>query len=115
MEVIYRAFDGKEFTGTDAYEKCQTYKKIISNYPLAYNGSGKETTSSADSIFVIINNAIELQSFYKICEIEGSSFAGVDSVGHWLWIAHEGKYIDIRIAFKSIKGYFQDNCQTCSK
>lgn len=115
MEVIYRAFNGKEFTGADAYEECQTYEKNISNYPLAYNGGGEKTTSSVESIFVIISNAKELQSFYRICEIEDSSFAGVDGVGHWLWVAHEGKYIDIRFAFKSIKGYFQDNCQTCSK
>lgn len=115
MEVIYRAFNGKEFTGADAYEECQTYEKNISNYPMAYNGNGEKTTSSADSIFVIISTAKELQSFYRICEIEGSSFAGVDGVGRWLWVEHEGKYIDIRIPFKSIRGYFQDNFPKCSK
>lgn len=106
MEVIYRAFDGREFTGADAREKCQIYENSL--YPLAYDGNGKKTTNPHRSLFVVINNMAELSAFRECSKEKNSPCTGIDGTGHWLWAGRERKYVEVSFPMGSIKGYFKD-------
>lgn len=108
MEIICRAFDGKEFIGLGACEECLAYESAIQNYPLAYDFNGEKTTNPDASLFVVIDNATELSTFLKHCEEKDSPCVGIDGTGCWLWDSYVSKYVKVDIVLRTIEGYLRD-------
>lgn len=84
MDVIYRAFDGKEFCGTNAYEECVLYEEKLRGGFVAFNELGI-SNNVATSLVILIRNEEGLKSYLALCEYEGISSGGIDAAGLWIW------------------------------
>lgn len=105
MEIIYRAFNGKEFTGIGACEECQAYERRMRDFPLAYDCFGNKTTQVSAATFVVIKDSTELTTFCKECENKNESCIGITDIGEWIWSYEFSQYISADHVIQAIKDY----------
>lgn len=73
MEVIYRAFDGKEFNTVTA---CAAYEEQMHKLKMWFK-DGK-TTSTEKAFVVKLDNVVDTRIFVNRCDNEGSEHMGIN-------------------------------------
>lgn len=96
MEVIYRAFDGKEF---DSVTECATYEGRT-NKPKMWFKDGK--TNLPDKAYVVkLDDENATRAFINKCENENSYYDGIEfdeytaDTGLFVWDMNRDEYSEI--------------------
>ena len=93
MEIIYKAFDGKEF---DSVTECAAYEEQMHKLKMWFK-DGK--TTSADKAYVVkLENENDTRIFIERCDYEGSDHEGIEfdeytaDTGLFVWDANRCEY-----------------------
>ena len=106
MEIIYRSFDGLDFSDE---ETCRTHEQ---NNPYLVMFDDEGITNDADMAYVVdIQDNCGAKFFVKMCEQEDTTSNGIsedDVAGVYIWNDFSGEYIRIsdRI-LQAIKQYIE--------
>lgn len=93
MEIIYRAFDGKEF---NSVTECAAYEEQTHKLKMWFK-DGK-TTSTEEAYVVKLNNADDTRIFIERCDNEGSDYEGIEfdeytiDTGLFVWDMNACRY-----------------------
>lgn len=106
MEIIYRSFDGLEFSDE---ETCRTHEK---DNPCFVMFDDEGVTNDAEMAYVVdIRDDYGAELFTKRCEQEGTTFDGIyadDDAGVYIWDEFSGEYIEITDrVLQAIKQYIK--------
>lgn len=93
MEIIYRSFDGLEFSDEEA---CRAHEK---NNPLFIMFDDEGVTNDVEMAYVVdIRDDYGAEFFVKRCEQESTVSDGIsedDIAGVYIWNDRSGEYIEI--------------------
>lgn len=106
MEIIYRSFDGLEFSDE---KTCRTYEQ---NNPYFVMFDDEGVTNDANMAYVVdIQYGCGTEFFVKKCEQEGTASDGIsedDIAGVYIWNGLSGEYIKITDrVLQAIKQYIK--------
>ena len=88
MEIIYRAFDGKEF---DSVTECAAYEEQMHKLKI-WSKDGK-TTSTEEAFVVKLENENDTRIFIERCDNEGSDHTGIDFDEYDVYGADTGLFV----------------------
>lgn len=96
MEIIYRAFDGKEF---DSVTECAAYEEQMHKLKMWFK-NGK--TTSVDEAYVVkLDNEINTRIFIERCDNEDTCHDGIEfdeytaDTGLFIWEENRCEYVEI--------------------
>ena len=96
MEIIYRAFDGKEFKNVT---ECAAYEEKMHKLKMWFK-DGK--TTSVDSAYVVkLDKEEDTRIFIERCDKEGSDHTGIEfdeytaDTGLFVWDTNTCQYFEI--------------------
>lgn len=96
MEIIYRAFDGKEF---NSVTECAAYEEQMHKLKMWFK-DGK-TTSTEEALVVKLDNENDTRIFIERCDNENSIHDGVEfdeytvDTGLFVWGTNESQYFEM--------------------
>lgn len=96
MEIIYRAWDGKEF---DSVTECAAYEEQMHKLKMWFK-DGK-TTSTEEAFVVKLENENDTRIFIERCDNEGSDHEGIESneygadIGLFVWDMNACQYFEM--------------------
>lgn len=102
MEVIYRAFDGTEFSDVDECEDYEWNKKHedgLANVTLYDQNdnilSGILSEDTYDNVwYIVVDNEEGLKVLHDVADhTEFSEYYFIDSVGKWIWDKEESGFV----------------------
>lgn len=110
MEIIYRAFDGKEF---NSVTECAAYEEQMHKLKMWFK-DGK--TTSVDGAYVVkLENENEVKIFVDKCDKVGSDCTGIGydeyeaDIGLFAWDSNRCEYFYIdESVLKSLIHYLKD-------
>lgn len=109
MEIIYRAFDGKEF---DNEADCCYHEYTVKEGVKMWNRDGKEVSDTPSGFVVYLRDVEANLAFYRMAEAckdrEIDGIVKGEDYGLFLWDEYEGRYrwIDeeeMMVLFEAIK------------
>lgn len=96
MEIIYRAFDGKEF---NTVTECAAYEEQMHKLKMWFiNG---KTTSTEEAFVVKLDNEEDTRIFIEKCDAVGSDHTGIEfdeytaDTGLFIWDSNRCEYFCI--------------------
>lgn len=105
MKIIYRSFDGKEFS---TEKKCLEYEKSLDF--VMYNPDGR--TDDVEQCFVVdIKGPEAVVNFLETCATMevGSDGINCDCPGVYLWNFSDSRYFLLEpLTFNALKQYIKD-------
>ena len=96
MEIIYKAFDGKEF---NSVTECAAYEEQMHKLKMWFK-DGK-TTSTEEAFVVELDNENDTRIFIERCDNEGSDHDGIEfdeytaDTGLFVWDMNACKYFEV--------------------
>jgi hypothetical protein len=96
MEIIYRAFDGKEF---DSVTECAAYEEKAHKLKMWFK-DGK-TTLTEEAFVVKLDNENDTRIFIERCDNEGSDHSGIEfdeytaDTGLFVWDMNACQYFEM--------------------
>lgn len=106
MEIIYRSFDGLEFSDE---ETCRTHEQ---NNPCFVMFDDEGATNNTEMAYVVdIQNDCGAELFVKMCELEDTTSDGIfkgNAAGVYIWDDFSGGYTRISDrVFQAIKTVYR--------